>query len=393
VDQAEHIDTLHFSLKALQKFSKCEIIIITDTSRNEIPISHNKVIDIKTPDIYDNHQASIFLKTSIHRYLPIGRTYCYIDTDVVAIDEKVDTIFEHRNDIINFSSDHCKVSQFSPYAVNCGCMEKNAVERKELNELLLKYEGQEEITNPLLLKKRDLLIKKFHSIKVNKLAYLGISLRFLLSPFTFKLDDDTYYNRWKNYWHDKQGRVILYAKPRAGIKLIEKNTKWKWDKNRSRWLSPEGNDIEEIKCNHLVDFILYSLGIKVKNYNWQHWNGGVFLFDDKSHSFLESWHAKTLKIFENPQWKTRDQGTLIATAWEFGLQVLDLLPISYNFLADYNHPSLRYLGDLTFRFEGNSTVFKPISRTYIISGVIKNGKYGEMLRLTSLPKEYSVLKI
>jgi hypothetical protein len=48
--------------------------------------------------------------------------------------------------------------------------------------------------------------------------------------------------------------------------------------------------------------------------DWQHWNGGVFLFDDSSVEFLSSWHEKTvMRIFDLPNWKTRDQGTLIAT--------------------------------------------------------------------------------
>jgi hypothetical protein len=62
----------------------------------------------------------------------------------------------------------------------------------------------------------------------------------------------------------------------------------------------------------------------------------VFLFGDDSHGFLEAWHQKTLAIFEDPLWRTRDQGTLIATAWEFGMENAPLLPQQYNFIADYD---------------------------------------------------------
>lgn len=355
----EHIETLNFSLHALKKFSNEEIIIITDSSRNEIPVEHSHVIDIKTPEHFNNHQASIYLKTGIHKFLPKDNLYCYLDTDVVAINSEVDKIFGLREGVINFSTDHCKVPQFSPYAVHCGCIENNKNERKELALLLKKYDGQDEITDPVILKKRDVLVKKFQTIKTDKLNYLLISVRFLLSPFVFKLDEDTYYHRWKKYWFDKYGNVLLYAKPKAGVNPIEKNTDWHWNKKSQHWISPAGNDIEEIKCHHLTDFIFQKFNIIVEDKNWQHWNGGVFVFDEKSHDFLEAWHQKTLQIFDDKNWQTRDQGTLIATAWEFGIQSQKTIPIEFNFLADYHHPTMKYLQDFTFCFKDTSQKVKP----------------------------------
>jgi hypothetical protein len=174
----EHIETLHFSLRALQMFSKKEIVVITDSSRNEIPVVYSHVIDINTPEHFNHHQASIYLKTGIHKFLPKGNLYCYLDTDVLAINKEVDKIFELREGIINFSTDHCNVPQFSPYAVHCGCVENNKNERKELARLLKKYDGQDEIVDPIILRKRDVLVKKFQTIKTNKLNYLLISVRF-----------------------------------------------------------------------------------------------------------------------------------------------------------------------------------------------------------------------
>jgi hypothetical protein len=75
----------------------------------------------------------------------------------------------------------------------------------------------------------------------------------------------------------------------------------------------------------------------VNNKNWQHWNGGVFLFDDSSNLFLDAWHNKTMQIFKLSNWKVRDQGTLIATAWEFGLANHPTLSKKFNFIADYNN--------------------------------------------------------
>lgn len=90
----EHIETLHFSLKSFRKNTKFPSIVITDSKRNEIPILHEHIIDISTPEHFDHHQASIFLKTSVHKYLPKGGTYVYMDSDILAVGEHCDQIFD-----------------------------------------------------------------------------------------------------------------------------------------------------------------------------------------------------------------------------------------------------------------------------------------------------------
>ncbi len=114
----EHIDTLHFSLQALKQCTKNEILIVTDSGRNEIAVEHNQVIDVKTPEHLNNHQASIYLKTALHRFVPAGNNYCYLDTDVVALDRGVDEIFAEFKAPILFAADHCLMDQFSPRQVN-----------------------------------------------------------------------------------------------------------------------------------------------------------------------------------------------------------------------------------------------------------------------------------
>jgi hypothetical protein len=356
---SDHIDTLHFSICALRRFSDREIIVLTDSTRNEIPIVHDNIIDVRTPSEYNHHQSSIFLKTGVHKFLPGGHSYCYIDTDVVAISCDADQIFDQKNGIITFASDHCKVREFSPHAVKCSCADINNQERTELNMLLKKYDGQDEITDPVIIKKRDALIRKFKTIKIDRFGYLLISLRFMLTPVTFRLDEDTFYHRWEKYWYDRDGNILLYAKPRAGIHPIEKNTGWRWDRKVNKWYSPSGNNVDEVKCDHLTEYIAEKFDIQILQKDWQHWNGGVFLFDDNSYGFLESWHQKTLAIFQDPKWKTRDQGTLIATAWQFDLQDQQTLPIAFNFLADYHHPTMKYLGDFNFCFDDEEKKITP----------------------------------
>jgi hypothetical protein len=332
---AEHIDTLHFSLKALRKFSVNEIWVLTDSSRNEKPIESEHLVNQQTPAHLNHHQASIYLKTGIHRFLPKGNTYCYLDTDVVALSSACDEVFRQRSGVINFAQDHCRVRSFSPHAVNCTCQQQWSVWHNELEGLLDKYDYSRHITDPAMLDKRKKLFRKFDLIKQKPLQYGLISARFLFSPVRFKLDEDTYYHRWKRHWHDAEGRVMLYANENL-FKLVEKHSRFVWNRWKQRWFAEGKYDVYHMECNHLIEQINSTFGITVKEENWQHWNGGVFLFDDESHAFLDAWHQKTMHIFTLPEWKTRDQGTLIATAWEFGLQEQLLLSKRFNFIADYN---------------------------------------------------------
>jgi len=100
--------------------------------------------------------------------------------------------------------------------------------------------------------------------------------------------------------------------------------------------------------------------ISIKEKNWQHWNGGVFLFNHESDGFLNAWHKKTMRIFTLPNWKTRDQGTLIATAWEFGLNNHATLSKKWNFIADYfNNGLMLNSNEGLITDDGFKTSYKP----------------------------------
>ena len=125
-----YISQLAFSIERLKRFTHNEIIVVTDSCRNEIPISHENIIDIKTPTEYDNHQASIYLKTLLHKILPKGYTYCYLDSDVVCQSKKVDEIFSRYSSPITFANDNMPLEYFSPHAMNCFCMENHYHKRE-----------------------------------------------------------------------------------------------------------------------------------------------------------------------------------------------------------------------------------------------------------------------
>jgi glycosyltransferase involved in cell wall biosynthesis len=224
--RAPYIRMLHRSLGYLRPRTALPIIVVTDSRRNEIAIDHPTVIDVETPRHFSHHQASIFLKTGLHQFLPPGREYAYLDTDVIALAESVDHIFGHQSGTVTFAHDftylESSVATFSPWAVHCSCQEDRRT-----------------------------------------------------------------------------------------------------------------------ACSHLPQAIEHKFGVSVPDH-WVNWNGGVFLFGPEALQFMETWHNLTLQIFDDPYWRVRDQGTLIATVWKLGLERQACLPQTYNFILDLNNQGLRY---------------------------------------------------
>lgn len=339
----EHIDTLHFSLERLKAHSKSEIWVVTDKSRNEIVIQHQHQIDVKTPEDYTNHQASIYLKTGLHLFLPTGNLYCYLDTDVIALSTHVDEIFNEFIDPIRFAPDHCSFKLFSAAAVKCGCeliQAQNQALFLEINSTFQKHQ-----TDPLLIEKRKKLETLFQKSRSTLFRRITNQFKFRMSSKYFWLTDEFYFDKANDVWKDRNHSSIMYE---SYNREIEKLTKFRFDEVSNVWLDKDGVDIWLNECDHLSEAILETFGIKVENTDWQHWNGGVFLFSDKSHLFLEAWHEKCKKIFTLENWKTRDQGTLIANVWEFGLQNHPPLDKKWNFLADKNNKSVDFNDDGLF---------------------------------------------
>lgn len=333
----EHIATLHFSLAYLKKYSKCPIYIVTDEARNEIAIEHDSIINIETPKNYNHHQASIYLKTGLPKFLPKGNNYCYLDTDVVAINTDCDAIFNQYISPISFAPDHCKIKKFSAYAVNCSCSNEWKTDRETFSSVQKKFDKNILITDIKLIEQSRKLDFMFNELQNSYLKKIKTGIQYFLSYPIFKLNDEFYYNRKSKTWFNQNNEIIKYDFP---VKQIEKETGFKYKWWNHKWINANGVNLWEDQCEHLIDEIRNTFGIIIKDKNWQHWNGGVFLFNDSSADFLESWHQKTVHIFTLPNWKTRDQGTLIATVWEFGLQNQPTLSKKWNFLADYHNSGL-----------------------------------------------------
>ena len=355
----EHINTLNFSLRYLNYFSKNEIIVVTDLLRNESEIFHNNILNIITPEIYNNHQASIFLKTSLHKILPSGNNYCYLDTDVIAISPEVDSVFDQYLSPITFAEDHCTMNKFSPHAVNCGCIEIHLTAIKKLNELFEELDLNNQIKDKKLRLKGEELRKSLELMRKSSITHLKEIVRFYFSGTIYQFKTGNYYNKKEKHWTGAEGKVILYDQENLE-KRIEDASGLVWKQKENTWGTKDGNNIYESKCHHLREAIYSKFNIEIKGEDYQHWNGGVFLFNDLSFDFLELWHKYTMKIFEDSFWKTRDQGTLIATAWQLGLQNHKVLPRQFNFIADYNNPDLKYdAKELTFTDPSTSKKHHP----------------------------------
>lgn len=352
----EHVDTLHFSLRYLKRFSGKEIIVVTDSSRNEIKVEHEHIVDVKTPSQFNHHQASIYLKVGLHKFLPEGNNYCYLDSDVVALSAECDDIFNYQQGPVTFAYDHCSMPEFSHEAVNCNCTREAMEERRQLELMMVKYDPAVIEKDPEYVRKKEETLAKFDAVNSNifKKLYVSIGCNVMSR---FKLDDNTIYDRVNKEWIDKNGRKIFAIDTMEDA--ILKNSGYRWEPETRRWLKPNGRDVYRFDCNHLQQYIQQTWGTEV-DANFHHWNGGVFLFNDRSKHFMDTWFDKTMQIFELPNWRTRDQGTLIATAWQLNAQNAPVLPLRFNLIADGEDSALQVDGDGNFSLDGFATQVKPV---------------------------------
>ena len=356
----EHIDALHFSLIALRRFSKNRIMVVTDSSRNAITVSHSEVVDIPTPIEFNHHQASIYLKTGLNKFLPKGNNYCYLDTDVIALDDKVDRIFDNYVGPIIFCTDHCVLDEFSPSAINCGCYE--AFQRDSMKPYHYYDDFQENVLPKLLYIDKcvaEIEVLVAHS-KSSKWIYRWHTFKFGLPGKYYHLGKGFKMDKKQGVWYDPSGTLLKYENTaKDDILYVARKTGFNYNSELKQWFRADGTSLTRLSCNHLIEKLNTKFQVQIEPSHWQHWNGGVFLFNDGSSDFLDYWHYATMEIFKNKDWKTRDQGTLAATVWHFGLKDHATLSIAYNLIADYNNETIEYAGDLTFKIGVYRKSIKP----------------------------------
>ncbi len=360
----EHIKTLNFSIKYLRKFSKNNICVITDKQRNNIEIEHDNVMDISTPTHFDHHQASIYLKTGFYKFLDMSHNYCYLDSDVIALSERVDEIFLHKYGPVTFAADHCKLNFFSATAVNCPCRnifnERKKRFAETLNSVIPGYNLDRDF-NSVYTKIIARRIESAINDPMNNMLFLTkLYLRKIAPSFLpLKITEEIVYSRKNKAWMTGAGNkisdVILDHYPE-----IKKQSKFRYKRFQSKWIEKGAGEVfDSHGCIHLQEMARKKFGVNITDNTWQHWNGGVFLFNKESIDFLKTWHQFTMEIFNDSEWRTRDQGTLIATVWKYKLQNQKLLPREFNFIADYFSPEVTYNINKGFTYNNYKTLIDP----------------------------------
>jgi len=385
-----HLAELERALAHLRRYAEAPAIWVTD--RRRLPagaldrIAGVEVVDVETPDGLSDAQAAIHLKTSLPRHLPAGPLYAYLDSDVLAVREGVDQLFLYRLASATFAPDHCRMRYFSPYAVRCGCLtperERRAAElderirrleaathpecrgtRRALEELFAELRRRRAQPPDYLLRRRDniaRLLERYRGHPNRLLAALlvrvaprfGIRLAVRLyrerDPeavvHEFFLEESVVARRrlgceWRpeeRRYVDRAGRTVMMDVPWH----VERESDFRYLRESDLWVDADGEPVFHRGCDHLRQAIAHRFGVEIGDPDWQHWNGGVFLFDHEAALFFERWHEMTFALVDEPGWALRDQGTLIAAAWSLGLERQPTLPVEFNYLADYQKPGL-----------------------------------------------------
>lgn len=335
----QYTDSLSLAIQSLKKKSRSRILVVTDSRRNQDMISGAEVMDVETPSELNHHQASVFLKTSVNRYVRNDHGLCcYLDSDIITSGDLPDDVFSHYRGIIGFAEDHLSLDLFSPYAVQCNCLNESRSKESLLHQA---QNGYAEIQNSWhsftdQSGGRDLqaIIAETRRLWMKNAAYLGLYMLKLNLPMFRKAPLKAYYfDKKENAWYDPEGRKILYPLI-PYYEYIHQKTGFSYDKKGCFWFDGSRQDVCIPCCHHLHQQIEKESGIKIRPADWQHWNGGMFVFSKDSDDFLDSWHDSTMRIFKDPAWRTRDQGTLAMTAWKFGLQKTRLIPSVFNYIVD-----------------------------------------------------------
>ena len=176
-------------------------------------------------------------------------------------------------------------------------------------------------------------------IATKPLAHAGALFKIMLALITGKahISGGVYLNLRKKQWEsgsDSYPFLFAYRKH------IRQKSGYRFSLSKRTWLKPDGSFPQQNRCTHLHEKITEKFGLTIPGTDWQHWNGGVFLFDRNSADFMDEWHRKTMEIFADNEWKVRDQGTLIATVVSRNLTRHPTLPEEYNFIADFYKPEI-----------------------------------------------------
>lgn len=344
---SQHIALFHQAASVLASRTKFPIWVVTDTHRNEMEVQHDLVVDVLVPAIYDDRQASIFLKTSLHHHLPKSTLYCYLDTDVIALSAECDRIFEEFHAPVTFAPDFVRMDNFSRFAVNCDC-------ENQLTQATLAYNHASDVYDITLAKSYNQACQEIDALTANnKRTWIHSAAAWMKYHFGnsqyYVLNEQYKQEKSTGRWTDKDG--ISLEEKYDRIKFLAREIGLPWDDTLQDFIL-NGSPLGSYTCQHLQQAITLKFGIDSIPKNWQHWNGGVFLFDEGAYSFMEFWYNASLSIMKDDAWKVRDQGTLAATVWHFGLQQHAMLDIKFNRIIDLSAQHTVVMEDGTLMVNG-----------------------------------------
>ncbi len=400
----DYFRQLDRTLNHLRRFTDREVVVVTDSARNEVPLDHPLVVEVSTPEALDHRQASIWLKTSLPRHLDLSYRYCYLDADVLAVREGIEQVFLYDFGPAVFASDHCRLDYFSPCAVQCGCWSEEKEDRareldgliqrfetvdpelwplrREVETLLDRHEERYEDPPPEISWRRDQLRDFLRGYEGRDLALVwGLLTRILrrlgprltwelwrhrdpngviddyLGPITERIRRQlgVHWQETERHWLNTEGRVVLRDVPWH----VEEASEFRFSTEEDTWLDSTGDLVFHRSCAHLREAIARRFSVEIDEGEWRHWNGGVFLFGAEAMPFFDRWHSMTLEVFDDPYWHDRDQGTLAAAVWSLGLQEQSTLPREFNFLADYQRPDLVFSPENGFALGGDPRWIEP----------------------------------
>jgi glycosyltransferase involved in cell wall biosynthesis len=116
----EQVARVNRDLQFIKRFTSLDIVVAK--ARAFIPIYHDQVIECRVPDEFTNQAATSSLKTALHRMLPTeSAEWCYLDSNVIAVDKDIDRIFDRRRGPAGFPRDSTEIDSQSPKVAGCGC--------------------------------------------------------------------------------------------------------------------------------------------------------------------------------------------------------------------------------------------------------------------------------
>jgi hypothetical protein len=114
-----HVRQAAAAIGFLKRLTRRDILLVQ--ARSDYRPDHDEIIDAAIPQGMTDRQAGIFLKTGLSGMIGDAGTYCYLDSDVIAVSPDVDAIFSKSRAPVAFAADHASIDFFSRQAVRCFC--------------------------------------------------------------------------------------------------------------------------------------------------------------------------------------------------------------------------------------------------------------------------------